>query len=144
MAEAFYNHMRFKTLGLKWYEASEIMNAVFPANEALSKDDVLMIDVGGSTGKDILGFHEAHESMTGRLILQDLPATIGSLDSEAMVKQGVQAMAYDFFTPQPVKGAKAYYLKQVRDLFRADQATPWIIYTNLSSLGPARLAHSTM
>lgn len=30
-----------------------------------------------------------------------------------MINQGVKSMANDFFTPQPLKGAKAYYLRQV-------------------------------
>ena len=27
--------------------------------------------------------------------------------------QGVECMAYDFFTPQPVKGARAYYFRNI-------------------------------
>ncbi|KAJ9644471.1 hypothetical protein H2201_007800 [Coniosporium apollinis] len=65
----------------------------------------------GNTGQDILGFHKAHPNLPGRLIIQDLPATIQSLDTAKL--EPVEAMAHDFFTPQPVKGAKAYYMKMV-------------------------------
>lgn len=112
LVEAFHNHMRFKTLGPKWHEVPEIMDAVFGA-EKLGREDVLLIDVGGSTGHDVLGFHKTHPDVLGRLILQDLPATIESLDAEAMAAQGVEAMVHDFFTSQPVQGAKVYYLKMV-------------------------------
>lgn len=111
--EAFRNHMQFKTVGLKWYEVPGIMEAVFGDAEVgqVSKDEVLLVDVGGSSGHDLAGFHKAHPFMQGRLILQDLPATINSLNSTALAQQGIEAMSHDFFTPQPVHGAKAYYLK---------------------------------
>ncbi|KIM99318.1 hypothetical protein OIDMADRAFT_166945 [Oidiodendron maius Zn] len=108
--EALRNHMQFKTVGLKWYEVPEIMEAAF-GDAKVGKDDVLLIDVGGSGGHDLIGFHKAHPSMPGRLILQDLPTTIQSLDSSALAQQGIVAMGHDFFTPQPVHGAKVYYLK---------------------------------
>jgi hypothetical protein len=108
--EAFRNHMKFKTVGLKWYEVPEIMEAVF-GDAKVGKDGVLLIDVGGSSGYDLISFHKAHPSMPGRLILQDLPTTIQSLDSVALAEQGIEPMSHDFFTPQPIHGAKAYYLK---------------------------------
>ena len=109
--EALRNHMQFKTVGLKWYEVPGIMEAVFGDDAKAGKDDVLIIDVGGSSGHDLIGFHKAHPSMPGRLILQDLPTTIQSLDSAALAQQGIEPVGHDFFTPQPVYGAKVYYLK---------------------------------
>lgn len=108
--EAFCNHMEFKTVGLKWYEVPEIMEAAL-GDAKVGKDDVLLIDVGGNGGHDLIGFHTAHPSMPGRLILQDLPAIIQSLDSAALAQQGIEVMGHDFFTSQPIHGAKAYYLK---------------------------------
>ncbi|PVH85559.1 S-adenosyl-L-methionine-dependent methyltransferase [Cadophora sp. DSE1049] len=110
--EAFRNHMAFKTVGLKWYEVPEIMDSAF-GDAKCGKDDVLLVDVGGSGGHDLIDFHKAHHSMQGRLILQDLPTTIESLDSTALNKEGIEPMGYDFFTPQPVHGAKVYYLKMI-------------------------------
>ena len=108
--EAFRNHMQFKTVGLKWYEVPGIMEAAF-GDAKVGKDDVLLIDVGGNGGHDLIGFHKAHPSMPGRLILQDLPTTIQSLDPAALALQGIEPMGHDFFTLQPVHGAKTYYLK---------------------------------
>ncbi|KAL5349386.1 hypothetical protein ACLOAV_005677 [Pseudogymnoascus australis] len=108
--EAFCNHMEFKTVGLKWYEVPEIMEAALGDAE-VGNHDTLLIDVGGNGGHDLIGFHRAHPSMPGRLILQDLPAIIQSLDSAALAQQGIEAIGHDFFTPQPIHGAKAYYLK---------------------------------
>jgi hypothetical protein len=107
-SDAFLNHMKFKTMARKW-------NETVPVNQIIGNDckpsDVLLVDVGGSTGQDILGFHKAHPKIPGRLILQDLPATIQTINAEEL--RPVEPMSHDFFTPQPVKGAKAYYLKMV-------------------------------
>ncbi|KFY89855.1 hypothetical protein V500_05419 [Pseudogymnoascus sp. VKM F-4518 (FW-2643)] len=108
--EAFCNHMEFKTVGLKWYEVPGIMEAAF-GDAKVRKQDVLLLDVGGNGGHDLIGFHKEHPSMPGRLILQDLPAIIQSLDSAALSQQGIEVIGHDFFTPQPIHGAKAYYLK---------------------------------
>ena len=107
-AEQFQQHMAFKTLGEKWYD-------VLPVDEILGKNldpsDVLLVDVGGASGHDIIGFHKKHPNIPGRLILQDLPGTIQALDADIM--KPVEPVAYDFFTPQPIQGAKAYYMKMV-------------------------------
>ncbi|KAL1847551.1 hypothetical protein Daus18300_013920 [Diaporthe australafricana] len=105
---AFANHMKFKSIPQNWYDTvtlSEILPADFDARE------VLMVDVGGSSGHDLVGFNRAHPNQPGRLILQDLPGQIEPLDKEAL--DPIETMCHDFFTPQPVKGAKAYYLKMV-------------------------------
>ncbi|KAK3714263.1 hypothetical protein LTR37_007849 [Vermiconidia calcicola] len=80
MAEDFHNHMRFKTLGVKWYEVPAIMDSLFNSQDFAS-EDVVLVDVGGNTGHDILGFRTAHPTLPGRFILQDLPAAIQSVDT---------------------------------------------------------------
>ncbi|OBT62206.1 hypothetical protein VE03_08054 [Pseudogymnoascus sp. 23342-1-I1] len=108
--EAFCKHMEFKTVGLKWYEVPGIMEAALGDAE-VGRQDVLLIDVGGNGGHDLLGFHKAHPSIPGRLILQDLPTILQSVDSAALAQQDIEVLGHDFFTPQPIHGAKAYYLK---------------------------------
>lgn len=100
--------MKFKTLGEKWYESVPLNDVL---GENIDASSVLLVDVGGAAGHDLLGFHKQHPDIPGRLILQDLPETIASLDMSKMTP--VEAMAHNFFTPQPIKGAKAYYLKMV-------------------------------
>lgn len=108
--EALRNHMDFKTVGLRWFEVPELIDSLY-GNRETKADDVLLIDVGGSGGHDLLAFHEAKSSLSGRLILQDLPTTIDSLDATTFAQQGIEIMGHDFFTPQPVHGGKVYYLK---------------------------------
>ncbi|MCJ1392558.1 hypothetical protein MMC18_005426 [Xylographa bjoerkii] len=84
----------------------------FPVNDALIKgssgsaDDVLMVDVGGGNGHDLESFLYMFPQSKGHLILQDLPGTISNL---TRLKEGIRAMSHDFFLPQPVKGARAYF-----------------------------------
>ena len=94
--------MRYRRKELSaWHE-------LFPVTEQLSAGlrsephAVLIVDVGGSHGHDLIRFKKQYPSLPGRLILQDLPETINSLSGEL---SGIEPMAYNFFNPQPVKGA---------------------------------------
>lgn len=108
-AQYFKDHTEFKTLGPKWYQT-------LPVDEILDHptdpDAVLYVDVGGANDFDLLGFHQAWPNLKGRLVVQDLAANTDRIDT-ASLPSNVSAMGYDFFTPQPVRGAKAYYLKMV-------------------------------
>ncbi|KAI0852445.1 putative O-methyltransferase [Daldinia vernicosa] len=72
-------------------------------------NDVLLVDVGGGLGHDLLELKEKHPSLPGKLILQDRPEVISAVSSEGVF----EATAHDFFAPQPVKEARAYYLHSV-------------------------------
>lgn len=65
------------------------------------KDAVLLVDVGGSKGHDVVKFQHRFPNMPGQLILQDLPETIRNIEDPP---EGIVLMGHDFFTPQPVKG----------------------------------------
>jgi hypothetical protein len=92
-----------------WFEA-------FPVDEIIlndaSKDSesVLLVDIGGGEGHDIQGFHRAFPASVGQLVLQDLPPTIDDIKSldAAVVRQ-----KYDFFTKQPVVGARTYFFRYI-------------------------------
>lgn len=64
-------------------------------------NDILLVDVGGGKGHDLIKFLNRYPSAWGRLILQDLPNLIQNLEG---LSPGIQAMGHDFFTPQTVKG----------------------------------------
>lgn len=84
----------------------------FPVKEKLqvqSPSEVLLVDVGGGRGKDLQAFREKFPDLPGRLILQDLAHVFGSSD----LPGGIETQVHDFFDEQPVKGAKAYYLRTV-------------------------------
>ncbi|KAL4902915.1 hypothetical protein BDW74DRAFT_186579 [Aspergillus multicolor] len=99
-----------------FYPVQERLIAGFDAEE--SGSDVLLVDVGGGRGHDVMGFAAAHAGHPGKIILQDREAVIaGVIEStstqETEPEAPFTAAAHDFFTPQPVVGARAYSLHSI-------------------------------
>jgi hypothetical protein len=97
-----------KNRGAEWFE-------LYPVAEKLqcsssSASDVLLVDVGGGHGQAITGFKDKNPTIKGSLIVQDLPVVVESMPN---LPAGITAMPHNFFEPQPVIGAKAYYLRAV-------------------------------
>ncbi|MCJ1434336.1 hypothetical protein MMC27_003703 [Xylographa pallens] len=88
----------------------------YPVNDRLVKgantsaDAVFLVDVGGSLGQDIKEFQHKHPNIPGRLVLQDKPEV---LEKVTDTNDSIELMGTDFFNPQPVTGARAYYLHSV-------------------------------
>lgn len=59
---------------------------------------VFLVDIGGNQGHDLERFHAGYPELPGRLILQDLPKIINSVD-----RPGIENVAYSFLDPQPIK-----------------------------------------
>ncbi|EWZ38848.1 O-methyltransferase-domain-containing protein [Fusarium oxysporum Fo47] len=73
-------------------------------------DRALVVDVGGSKGHDLTKFHLRHSEIPeGSLVLQDLPDIL----KELTIPDTIAVCPHDFFTPQPVKGARAYFMHNV-------------------------------
>jgi hypothetical protein len=88
----------------KWFRIYPMADKI---RELDTKKDVLLIDIGGGLGfwtKELQ--RELGNDVPGRLIVQDQPHVIQQQD-------GIETMAYNFFTPQPIKGAQFYFFKQV-------------------------------
>ncbi|KAL2850273.1 S-adenosyl-L-methionine-dependent methyltransferase [Aspergillus pseudoustus] len=85
----------------------------FPLLEYLgdfaAADKTLFVDVGGSIGHQAKALREKFPTLPGKVIVQDLPGVV----AEAPPTEGVEFVGFDFFNPQPVQGAKFYYLRHV-------------------------------
>lgn len=107
--QAFGDFMRVRqSKSIKWFD-------VYPARARVeeagtSDSDVLLVDVGGGSGHWAQEFRRAISSQDcpGRVIVQDLPSVVSRIQIDE-----IEAMAYDFFTPQPVEGARFYLFKQI-------------------------------
>jgi demethylsterigmatocystin 6-O-methyltransferase len=85
------------------FQQSTVVNVVselFPPENSSSDDGVLLVDVGGGRGEILNEVRRARPDLTGEIIVQDLPKEIEG----GKPADGIQSMAYDFFTPQPVTG----------------------------------------
>lgn len=76
-----------------------------------SNSEVLLVDVGGGRGHDVQQFADRHTGHPGKLVLQDQDEVIASIPEKE--KLPFDSQAHDFFTPQPVKGARAYSLHSI-------------------------------
>jgi len=62
--------------------------------------DVLLVDVGGGRGHVVSSVRKQRPDLRSSIIVQDLPKEIEGREPV----EGIEAMAYDFFAPQPIKG----------------------------------------
>jgi hypothetical protein len=85
--------------GIRWVEVFNPESLLPTARTG--KNDVLLVDVGGNQGHDLKMFQEHRGNLPGRLVLQDLPEAV---KKHKKLLEGIEVMAYDFFTPQPIKG----------------------------------------
>lgn len=86
--------------GLRWPDVYPIGSQV-QGTLNNKEDEILLVDIGGNQGQDLKMFRELHPNIPGRLVLMDLPDAIENNKSDM---RGIEMIAYDFFTPQPVKG----------------------------------------
>jgi len=70
----------------------------------------VFVDIGGGFGQQCKRLIDAFPQVKGRVVLQDLSQTLVQLPSQL---EGVKTMTHDFFEPQPVKGAKFYYFRNI-------------------------------
>jgi len=75
-------------------------------------DASALVDVGGGAGQVLDEFRKDVPQWQGRLILQELPNVIEHARSTVLDKQ-IELQSSDFFAEQPVKGARAYFMRYI-------------------------------
>ncbi|PSN62806.1 S-adenosyl-L-methionine-dependent methyltransferase [Corynespora cassiicola Philippines] len=78
-------------------------------------DSSALVDIGGGTGQTLQDFQASFPEFTGRLILQELPEVIEAAAAMGVDKgeSRIELQVHDFFQPQVVKGARAYFMRYV-------------------------------
>lgn len=79
----------------------------FERDLALGADrsTVLFVDVGGSRGQQSIALRRRYPSLPGRIIVQDVAGVVAEATEHPLPGfEGIEAEAYDMFTPQPIKG----------------------------------------
>jgi hypothetical protein len=82
---------------------------VYPVDLSTSSPSDFFVDIGGGVGHMCNALMEKFPNLPGRVVLQDLPETIKSLPGQ----QSFTPMVHDYFTEQPVKGAKYYFFRNI-------------------------------
>ena len=102
----FSKSMRADTL-VNQAHVQSLVSSLFPENDQTqtngspdADNHVTMIDVGGGRGNVLNSLRKARPELRGRFMVQDLPQEVEGRESA----DGVEAMAHDFFTPQPIIG----------------------------------------
>ena len=79
----------------------------FPVEEELGKgarqdpQAIMFVDIGGGMGHEGLALKKRYPDLPGRFVNQDLAQIVSDQKLD-----GIESMAHDFFTPQPLKGKR--------------------------------------
>jgi hypothetical protein len=102
--------------------AQETWLSVYPVEEETqewSPSKAVYVNIGGNVGMQNAEFKAKYPNVAGRVILQDRPENI----EKAIQTPGVENIAYDFFTPQPIKGKFRFpWLRYGHDVLTCVQA----------------------
>ena len=83
---------------------------IYPVEQELSMtvEDgaVVLVDVGGNQGHDLVNLKKKYPNLRGNFILQDLPEVVAKATFN---DEDITAMGYNFFEPQPVKRTHAHF-----------------------------------
>jgi hypothetical protein len=99
--------------------------------DAADGEKAIYVNIGGGIGHQCKQFKEKYPDLPGRVILQDLPHSIAN----ALPSPGVENLQHDLFQPQPIKGAKFYFMRGVLHDHPAHQARK-ILEQTKAAMGP--------
>ncbi|OJJ96619.1 hypothetical protein ASPACDRAFT_1890997 [Aspergillus aculeatus ATCC 16872] len=110
--QRFNSYMASRRAGKpEWFEIYPVARLTDPSLPPLHEDDpeaVLIVDVGGNQGHDLLAFQARYADLPGRRVLQDLPKVV-----KWDVGRGIEAMGCSFLEEQVVKAARTYYFRAI-------------------------------
>lgn len=96
--------------GLVWLEWFPIPEVVFKDFDG-SKSPYVLVDVAGGVGRNLETFYQKFgDGINGKVALEDQPQVIDGIKE---LDQRVERIKYDFFTPNPIKGAHVYFFQSV-------------------------------
>ncbi|KAJ5735309.1 S-adenosyl-L-methionine-dependent methyltransferase [Penicillium malachiteum] len=115
--ERFHNYVQgvreSRPFWVDWFPVQErILNGYTGA-----PSDPLIVDMACGSGRDMLALKRKFPDLTGRVILQDLPAVFNAIHSHDI---GLEKIGHDIFDRQPVEGARVYFLKFILHEFSDD------------------------
>lgn len=130
IARDFNLFMTSQRAQLHWTETFSVKDGIFNGVE-IHHDAPLVVDVAGGFGHDLRILKSKLPPVTKeQLVLEDQDSVIDTI-SDDMHDGGITYVKYDFFKPQPIKGARVYTLKSIIHDWPDDKALE--ILRNLAS-----------
>ncbi|CAG8881494.1 unnamed protein product [Penicillium salamii] len=124
----FNRYMQAEETGLQpWLET-------YPIEEKslnLEPEQIFFVDVGGGIGHQAVGVKKWMPQIVNQIIVQDQEVVV----PHAIQQNGVKAMAHDFFQPQPIQGARIYYMRRIIHDWPDEKAAE-ILKNTKAALGP--------
>ncbi|KAF2730937.1 S-adenosyl-L-methionine-dependent methyltransferase [Polyplosphaeria fusca] len=96
---------------VSWLQNYPVHKDISPTDPNINPERVLFVDVGGGIGHQATDFRAKYKEIPGRVLNQDLAFPIKQ--AKGIGAPGVEHMVHDIFTPNPIKGAKYYYIREV-------------------------------
>lgn len=88
----------------------------------INKDAPLVVDVAGGFGHDLRIVKDKLPSVAkGQLVLEDQASVIDTIPDD-LRDADIEYVKHNFFTPQPIKGARVYTLKSILHDWPDDKA----------------------
>ncbi|KAI1169709.1 S-adenosyl-L-methionine-dependent methyltransferase [Nemania sp. FL0916] len=100
--------------------------------EGSSADTLLFVDVGGGLGQQCALLKKTYPNIPGRVVLQDQPFVL----PHAVSGDSVEKYPHDFWTTQPLKGSRIYYMRNVLEDYPNEKAVK-IIRNIIPAMSPA-------
>jgi hypothetical protein len=112
------NRLRNFQLGCAYTDGAFLVVGMYDFGALASPNDdpsrPLLIDIGGGAGQAIADIVKAFPALDPkRFILQDLEPVINHANAAGVLPKESKAMITDFWQEQPIKNAKAYFLRRV-------------------------------
>jgi O-methyltransferase domain len=95
--------------GQSWEEAYPVKENIIDGFDA-SVSDALFVDIAGGRGHEVGQLKARFPDAPGRFVLEDLPAVIDDIKE---LDSSIERIKHDFFEPQPVKGARTYFMANI-------------------------------
>lgn len=106
-ASVFNRFMASRRVGRpSWFDIYPVDEELTPAVSEFGDDDVLLVDVGGNKGHDLVKLRSQHKNLPGKFILQDLPTVVENLQ---LNEPRISVMGHNFFEPQPIKSSPPFH-----------------------------------
>lgn len=106
-----------------WFDGSVDVSELQLEPQEIEQGRTLLVDVGGGSGHQAFAFRKAFPDRKGKMVLQELSVMLALVDQAAAKANDLETMSHDFFEPQPVDGAKAYYLRNVPHDWNDEKST---------------------